>query len=136
MKCFWPMLLVSAVALATQRGVEQGPQRSAPSKQSVKEESCWPDIAEVKNRNPGKHKPIRLPEELLSERVSHTPLRLKLCISSEGKVERAIVTESSGNKEVDAFYRSALSARTYQPVKHDLVAVSSVLRVSVNLYIK
>ncbi len=47
-----------------------------------------------------------------------------------------MVTESSGNVAIDDFYQAAVSTRTYPPPKRDGKAVRSVVRMTVNLYIK
>ena|SRR5260221_4672396 len=131
------LLLLAALALvhSVDRRIPHSSQEVA-VKQVPSIESCWPGGVELVNRNPGTHKPVRLPTRLSNATVSHTPLRLKLCISEKGQVQRAMVTESSGNVAIDDFYQAAVSTRTYPPPKRDGKAVRSVVRMTVNLYIK
>jgi TonB family protein len=101
--------------------------QSRPS--SDREPRCWKEGNETKNADGQKRQAPPLPERFNGAKVRRTAIVLKLCIDSTGRVTDTIPLVSSGNKEVDAFYRHALSQWTFKPpIKNGqpMVSVSTI----------
>jgi TonB family protein len=96
------------------------------------EPRCWEGSEEVRNPDETKRKLPFLPERFDGAKVRITAVALKLCIDSDGKVARTFVLTSSGNTEVDEFYRSALSKWTFEPAFKEDHPVPSVFTITVN----
>jgi TonB family protein len=119
-------ILCSAVAL--------GPAASASEAcaSAAKEpETCWGSSKEVKNRDRTRRIPPPLPAKLASVKVQRTTVLLKLCIDTSGRVARTLVVVSSGSKDVDEYYRSAVAKWTFEPAVSEGERVKSVFLLSV-----
>lgn len=106
-----------------------------PAPQTKEQAQCWPG-GEVKNPGVSARKPPPLPERLSGAVIQRSLVSLKLCIDSVGKVDRTMILNSSGNKDVDAFYVSELSKWAFKPAYRERVPVPSVVVVAITLYVR
>jgi TonB family protein len=94
---------------------------------------CWAGSGvETKNTDGAGRKAPPLPERFENAKVRRTAVVLKLCVDASGKVARTVVVTSSGNTDVDSFYRAAVAGWTFKPATQDGVAVPSVFTIAVN----
>lgn len=102
------------------------------SRMGKEEHRCWKGPEEVKNPDGARRKAPPLPERFEGAKVRRTAVVVKLCIDAAGQVARTLVLVSSGNMEVDDFYRNTLSKWTFRPVVKDGEPTPSVFTVAVN----
>jgi len=128
------MLLSTDARLAARMSradqTDRAEQRSHAEKTDVPR--CWEGSEEVKNADGRSRKAPPLPERFEGSKVSRTAIVLMLCIDSDGQVARTLVQASSGNADVDDFYRSTLSKWTFEPAVENGEPVPSVFTVAVN----
>jgi TonB family protein len=125
------MLLGAGCNHAVAQGFESDTQRR--SQMNRQTPRCWVGGGEeTKNADGAARKAPPLPERFENANVRRTAVVLKLCVDVSGKVARTIVVTSSGNTEVDAFYRAAVAGWTFKPATRDGVAVPSVFTMAVN----
>lgn len=105
---------------------------ASPTAEEEKDKRCWKDSEEVKNPDKTPRKTPLLAERFERVKVRRSVVVLKLCIDSSGNVARTVVLTSSGNTEVDDFFRSAVSKWTFEPATKDGEPVPSVYTIAVS----
>jgi TonB family protein len=94
---------------------------------------CWAGSGEeTKNTDGAGRKAPPLPERFENAKVLRTAVVLKLCVDESGKVAKTLVVTSSGNTDVDSFYREAVAGWIFKPAKRGGVVVPSVFTMAVN----
>jgi hypothetical protein len=125
-------ILWFAVLFALSPGSSDSDSEKA-AKSGHAQSKCWNAADEVENSRQVSGQPPRLPEDLRRERVSHSVVTFRLCISEEGKVVRALTTRSSGNGRVDRFFQENLLTWRYEPRVVDGTRRPSVAFVTITL---
>ncbi len=92
--------------------------------------ACWSGVTELKNRDHARRPVPRLPVKLTTAPVLRRAVSLKLCVDESGGVTRALVLASSGNADVDTFYREAVLTWKFKPLKRDGKYIPSVASVT------
>jgi outer membrane biosynthesis protein TonB len=132
MKCVPVVLGLLVLNVGSLFSFEGQKSRDSKEQRSV----CWPGEREIKNPNPASRRPTRLPPELVDAKVQRSVVLLKACISESGDVPRVIVVQSSGNADVDGYYKAELSKWRFAPAERDKKKIRSVVDVAISLYIK
>jgi hypothetical protein len=99
---------------------------------SKPEQECWKNAKEETNTDRTKRQPPVLPSKFHGVSVRRTFVAVKLCIDSAGLVDRTILVTSSGNSEIDEFYRAEFKTWTFKPLVKAGGSVPSVWTISVN----
>lgn len=121
-----PSLLATYTQVAKQsRRVKSTPPKAPP------EPRCWG--AEPETLNPDvKHPPIAvLPSDLAAKPVERRTIILKLCIDEAGQVTDTLVLLSTGDSEVDNFFRRQAAKRRFKPLEKGDRPIKTVAKMSV-----
>ena len=121
------LLMISGTASADY-GSQSETDRAKPT--AKPDTRCWKGTEKANPDAAGRKAPL-LPKRFDDAKVLRTVVVVKLCIDHTGQVSRTIVLTSSGNDDVDQFYRDALKKWTFKPLSNDGVT-PSIATISVN----
>lgn len=99
---------------------------------SKPQEQCWKGGNDETNLDRTKREVPVLPSKFDGAKVRRPSVEIKLCIDAAGRVDRTIVLTSSGNTDIDEFYRAAFKAWTFKPLLKAEGAVPSAWTIGVN----
>lgn len=127
--------LTCALALSCLCAVSLGAQQdrtATPNARSGK--TCW-DGPVVRNRDGSKNKMPSMPAKFAGRKITNTVAVFSACVESDGSIAKVLTSRSSGDADVDAFYRDAILKWKVAPEERRGKKVRSVLTVVVTLAI-
>jgi TonB family protein len=121
------MLAASAPFRPTDAGLQHNEQ---PPSNSTIAPPCWAGTSDVPNPYARKQSMPLLPPELAMRKTDRRSIILKLCIDASGRVDRAIVLSSTGDKDIDDFFRLHAAKWKFKPARKNGKAIPSVVKSS------
>jgi TonB family protein len=121
------MIAESATFQPTDAGFQSNEQ---PPSDTALSPSCWAGTSDLPNPYPRKQSMPLLPPELATRRTDRRSIVLKLCIDASGRVDHAIVLSSTGDKEVDDFFRLHAAKWKFKPARKNGKPIPSVVKSS------
>lgn len=109
------------------------PNRTATPKAHANK-ACW-DGPVVRNKDGSKNKMPSMPAKLADRKITNTVVVFSACVESDGSIAKVLTARSSGDADVDAFYREALLKWKVVPEERQGKKVRSVLTVVVTIAI-
>ena len=127
-----PLLIWIAAVLLSASPIEATELNGKARGISKPEEQCWKGGKDETNPDRTKREVPVLPSKFDGVKVRRPSVEIKLCIDVVGRVDRTILLTSSGNTDIDEFYRAAFKAWTFKPLLKPEGAVSSAWTIGVN----